>query len=280
MQKRDEYLAGVPCFVDSGRVDPGPALEFYGGLFGWEFEDVSPGGDAPSYFMARLEGLVVAGVGAQPWQDWEPTWNTYVRVDDAAAALERAGAAGGTVDQEPLEIGPAGTMATFTDPQGAQLSVWQAGQMQGAEGVNDPGAWVFSGLHTTDEQAALAFYGQVFGWEGAPGDPMIRRPGYQEFLSKADPDLPRRLEEFGAPEGFGDVVAQLIPAEGAASRWEVTFSVADADATAERARELGGEVVAEPADAPWVRNTVLRDPDGTQFVASQFVPPEGAAAQA
>ena len=78
MTKRNEYPAGVPCFVDSGRVDSAAAREFYGGLLGWEFENVSPGGDAPPYHMAKLGGLTVAGIGTQPEQDWDPAWNTYV----------------------------------------------------------------------------------------------------------------------------------------------------------------------------------------------------------
>ena len=52
----------------------------------------------------------------------------------------------------------------------------------------------------------------------------------------------------------------------------MTFSVDDADTTAERAADLGGEVVVPPFDAPWVRMTVIKDPQGTAFVASKFVP--------
>lgn len=55
--------------------------------------------------------------------------------------------------------------------------------------------------------------------------------------------------------------------------WDVTFSVADTDASVRRASELGGEVVVEPFEAPWVRAAVLRDPDGVAFNVSQFVPP-------
>ena len=47
----------------------------------------------------------------------------------------------------------------------------------------------------------------------------------------------------------------------------------DADAAAERATELGGEVVVPPLDAPWVRMTVLKDPQGATFTASKYVPP-------
>ena len=84
----------------------------------------------------------------------------------------------------------------------------------------------------------------------------------------------------GAPEGFADAVASIVLmtddgfGEDAPAHWGVTFAVEDADATAERAVELGGEVLTPPFDAPWVRTTVLRDPQGAVFTASKFVPPE------
>jgi len=52
----------------------------------------------------------------------------------------------------------------------------------------------------------------------------------------------------------------------------VTFAVDDADAIAEKADELGGNVVVPPFDAPWVRMTVVSDPQGATFTASKFVP--------
>jgi predicted enzyme related to lactoylglutathione lyase len=51
----------------------------------------------------------------------------------------------------------------------------------------------------------------------------------------------------------------------------VTFGVDDADAAAGKAAELGGTVVVTPFDAPWVRMTVVADPQGATFIASQFV---------
>ena len=52
----------------------------------------------------------------------------------------------------------------------------------------------------------------------------------------------------------------------------MTFAVDDADATAERAEALGGQVVVAPFDGPWVRMTVITDPQGAMFTASKFVP--------
>jgi hypothetical protein len=84
------------------------------------------------------------------------------------------------------------------------------------------------------------------------------------------------MEATGAPAGFEDVVATLVPLpndrSGEPPHWSVTFGVDDADAIADRAAELGGEIVIRPTDAPWVRMTVIHDPQGASFVASQFVP--------
>lgn len=274
MTTRKEYPAGVPCFVDSGRVDSAAAREFYSGLFGWEFENVSPDEGSP-YHMAKLGGHTVAGVGTQPDQDWDPVWNTYVSVADADATAAAVEQAGGTVVMAPFDIGPAGRMAVLVDPSGAQFCIWRAGMTPGSEVVNDVGAVVFNTLHTPDLPGVIDFYAAVFGWEMQAEGPqswMIRLPGYHEDQDKLSPGFSKGMEEMGAPEGFADVVAQVVP-DGPA-RWEVTFAVDDADAAAAKAIELGGQVVSEPADAPWVRETTIRDPDGAQFVASQFVAPE------
>jgi hypothetical protein len=79
----------------------------------------------------------------------------------------------------------------------------------------------------------------------------------------------------GAPEGFVDVVATLAligdEQPDTPPHWNVTFAVDDANAIAERASELGGQVVVAPMDVPWARITVIADPQGATFTASQFV---------
>jgi predicted enzyme related to lactoylglutathione lyase len=80
------------------------------------------------------------------------------------------------------------------------------------------------------------------------------------------------------PEGFEDAVAWLAPMASnefpadVPAHWSITFAVDDADAIAARAAELGGEVKVPPFDAPYVRMTVLSDPQGATFTASKYVP--------
>jgi predicted enzyme related to lactoylglutathione lyase len=279
MPERDGYLPGVPCWADTTQPDPKSALAFYSGLFGWEFEDAMPSGSPVSYFIARLRGGDVAAVGPQP-EGAPPAavWNTYVAVDSADEAAARVLAAGGRVVMEPFDVSDAGRMAVFTDPEGAAFSVWQAKEHRGWRIVNEAGSVSFNTLNTRDADAARSFYGAVFGWETLnPGHgEMWRLPGYGDHLEQSDPGLRERMAQASAPEGFEDVVAALNPIAAGQpdvpAHWGVTFAVDDADATAAKAAELGGKVVLPPGDFPWVRMTIIADPQGATFTASKFVP--------
>jgi predicted enzyme related to lactoylglutathione lyase len=286
MLERDGYPAGVPCWVDTGQPDPEAAAKFYGGLFGWEFEDRMPA-DAPGrYFVGQLRGRDVAAVGSQPeGMPPTPAWNTYVWVDSANETAAKAKDAGGNVLMEPFDIPGAGRMAVLSDPEGAAFCVWQAREHRGAQIVNEPGTWNFSELNTRDPEGAKAFYGAVFGWEAASAElgeggstwSWFRVPGYGDYLAERDPDLRDRLAEDSAPEGFEDAVTVLMPMgsdqDDAPPHWSITFAVDDADAIASKAAELGGKVLVPPFDAPYVRMTVISDPQGAVFTASKYVPP-------
>ena len=43
MTPRETYPPGVTCFVDTERTDVDAAMAFYGGLFGWSFEERDAG---------------------------------------------------------------------------------------------------------------------------------------------------------------------------------------------------------------------------------------------
>ena len=278
MPERDGYIPGVPCWVDTSQPDPEAAVDFYSGLFGWEFEDVMPPGSEGKYFIARLHGGDVAAVGSIP-ESAPPTamWNTYVWVESADETASEVRAADGGVLMEPFDVMDAGRMAVFTDREGAAFCVWQAKEHKGARVVNEPGSLNFNGLNTRDVGGAKSFYGSVFGWDtlAAGGAEMWTLPGYGDYLERDDPDLRKRVAEVGGPAGFEDVVASINPIADdkpdVPAHWSVTFAVDDADAIAEKAAKLGGKVAVPPFDAPWVRMTVITDPQGATFIASQFV---------
>jgi len=278
MSERDRYIPGVPCWVDTSQPDQQAALAFYSGLFGWEFQNIMPESDS-AYFVGRIRGQdagAVAGLaeGAPP----VATWNTYIWVENAAETASKVVLAGGTALTEPFDVQEHGRMAVLADPEGAVFCVWEARAHRGAAIVNEPGSVNFNGLHTRDLDRAKAFYGEVFGWTTltVPGGMTAwTLPGYGDFLARDRPTIHEEMVALGAP-GFEDVVAtvRLIGDDqpGTHAHWDVTFAVDDADAIAATATELGGAVVVAPFDAPYVRMTVIADPQGATFIASKFVP--------
>ncbi len=280
MPERNGYIPGVPCWLDTSQPDPEAAVDFYRGLFGWEFEDVMPPGSEGKYFIARLRGGDVAAVGSIP--EAAPAvamWNSYVWVESADDTASKVRDAGGGVLMEPFDVMGAGRMAVFTDPEGAAFCVWEAKEHRGARVVNEPGSLNFNGLNTRDVEGAKSFYGSVFGWTTLAldgGAEMWTLPGYGDYLERDNPDLRKQMAEADAPQGFEDVVASIDPIPDdqpdTPAHWSVTFAVDDADATAAKATELGGKVIVPPLDAPWVRMTIINDPQGATFIASKFVP--------
>ena len=104
-------------YFEIGTPDPAAARTFYGSLFGWQLDDdVEPGG----------YGFVDGGKGGL-WDTSEMgggTWAVfYVHVDDVAATIAAAVAAGASVVL-PLVDNGAIEFAHLTDPAGSRFGVW------------------------------------------------------------------------------------------------------------------------------------------------------------
>lgn len=280
MTDHERYIPGVPCWTDAEFADPQAATDFYSGLFGWQCEDTMPEGAPGHYFMARVGGKDAAAISSRHDGSPDvPVWNTYVWVDSVDDTVTKVVAAGGRVVGDPADVFDAGRMAVIEDLEGAHVSLWQAGQHRGALAVNEHGGVVFNDLHTRDLDRAVAFYGAVFGWEVlelGPGASMWALPAYGDHLEAMQPGLRASMAEMGAPSGFENVVASIVQIDvgdaDTTPHWGVTFAVDDADEAAATARQLGGKVLSEPTDRPWVRDTTIEDSRGAVFVASQFVP--------
>jgi hypothetical protein len=109
LPERDGYITGVPCWVDTRQPDPDAAADFYGGLFGWEFEEAMSAGSPGRYPIARLRGGDVAAVSSQP------------STDDPDATAATAADLGGTVVVAPVDA-PHSRLTVLRDPQGATVS--------------------------------------------------------------------------------------------------------------------------------------------------------------
>lgn len=80
MSERDDYPAGVPCWVDTSQPDVGVAKDFYAAVFGWDYDGPGPmpESDNGGYWVAQSNGRAVAGIAAlPPGMPLNNNWNTY-----------------------------------------------------------------------------------------------------------------------------------------------------------------------------------------------------------
>lgn len=259
------YPHGLFSWTDVSLPEPAAGSEFYTALFGWEAEDQhTPDGDYV-YTMFSRDGRVVAGMGPRSLDEGDagapPMWTAYVAVDDLDETLRRWTDAGGGVIMGATDVMAAGRMAVVSDPQGAVLALWEAGEHRGAEAFGEPGTMVWNELNTPDPGSAREFYGAALGWEfeatdaGPTGEYwMIRVQG------KAD-DEPYRADAYnGGVLAMGEDWPEEVP-----PHWMVYFGVEDTDAAVERLTGLGGRVSVPPFDTPAGRIAVVSDPQGGTF---------------
>ena len=167
MQETTEYAPGTFCWVELGTTDAEGAKKFYGGLFGWGFNDNLMGPDMV-YTILKLDGKDVGGLYHMPSemtsQGVLPHWMSYVSVKSADEAAAKAKSLGATLMKEPFDVGDAGRMSVIQDPTGAVFSIWQAGVNPGAGIYNVPNSLCWNELATPDTAKAGEFYTALFGW--------------------------------------------------------------------------------------------------------------------
>ncbi|WP_170026285.1 VOC family protein [Actinomadura oligospora] len=239
---------GTPSYVDIGIPDIARAKTFYGGLFGWSFQNLGP--DAMGYEAVMLNGQMIAGMVQVPadstgGRHW---WNLYFATDDADGTIKRIADAGGEVVQPVGDVFEHGRMAMAKDPSGAQFGLWQGKSMPGSGIVNEPGSFAWEELHTRDTAAARSFYQTVFDLRPEKVD---AGPD-EEFHVLARPDN-RPIGGIARDE------KREFPL------WVMYFEVTDTDQAVQRVKDGGGVLRGGPWDTPYGRMADVRDPFGVEF---------------
>jgi predicted enzyme related to lactoylglutathione lyase len=251
-----EPLVGKVIWRDLITEDIDAARRFYGGLFGWEFEE-SKGADGRRYVLARHGNVYVSGIVpvASPGDGMRLSrWLPYVSVADVDAAVARSASAGAAVAVAARNVN-LGRVAAIVDPEGAVLGFAQSdiGDPDDRTTAGAPGRPVWSELLSDDPEAAAAFYRSVVGYEVRR---IARRGGTYTILGSAGVDRAGIL---------ANPTTQWRPL------WLTYFAVSDPEAAAERARELGGRILLKPS--PQIREgsmAVVTDPSGAVLVLQRF----------
>jgi predicted enzyme related to lactoylglutathione lyase len=250
--QRTSYAPGTFCWADLGTTDVESARSFYTDLFGWESEDQET--DSGLYIMFKQNGRPVVAIYEQGAErltaGWNPTWVSYVSVDDADAVAARAGELGAEIIQDPFDVMEAGRMALAADPTGATFAIWQPGNHFGAGVVNDVGTMSWNELRTPDQKTASDFYSQLFGWNI---DALPMGDGNDYIIVKV------------GDRSNGGITPMSHTDDDAAPQWTVYFTVQDINESADRVDHLGGNVLVTPFEAPNGKFSIVQDPQGAVF---------------
>jgi uncharacterized protein len=244
-----DFAPGTPSWVDLGSPDVDASIAFYGDVFGWTASDPGPP-EAGGYRFFLQDSKMVAGIGPLMNEGQPPAWLNYVTVADADAAAATARDAGATVWVGPMDVMDVGRFAIISDPTGAALGLWEPRRHTGAELVNEPVSLAWNELTTRDTEAAKPFYAATFGWEAETA-----QMGDIEYTT---------WQLDGKPVGGMLAMGEQFPAQVPA-HWLAYFAVEDADATVERIRAAGGDVMYGPVDIPAGRFAVAGDPHRAVF---------------
>lgn len=122
--------------------------------------------------------------------------------------------------------------------------------MAQAEAVAPPimhGSWVWHELMTSNTAGAKRFYREMFGWTANDIEMM---PGfYYTTFTKNGKDL-------GGMMAIGPEHGDMTPG------WGVYIAVDDVDSAADKAEDLGGQIVVPAHDIPVGRWAMVKDPAG------------------
>ena len=114
-------MAGSMVHYEIPAGDTAKAREFWGGLFGWEFQAYE--GSPTEYHMARIDDS--SGSAIYEADGDKRGGRTYFDVDDIYAGRDRVSELGGTAG-EAMPVPSMGWFAVCTDNQGNEFGLWQS----------------------------------------------------------------------------------------------------------------------------------------------------------
>jgi predicted enzyme related to lactoylglutathione lyase len=229
------------------------AKQFYSTLLGWHPNDQPMGPDA-YYTMLEVGGKSVGALYSmdkdQLARGIPSQWNAYVAVANVDDATKKAESLGATIVLAPFDVMDVGRMSVINDPTGAKLSLWQPKLHQGAQLVDDPGAFCWYELQTTDPDRAKEFYTMLFGWETG---------GNEEYIEWKKDD-----------KTFGGMM-KIKPEWGPVPpHWLSYVNVPNVEDTTSKAKTLGANVFVPPMEIPNTgKFSILADPQGAVIALYQ-----------
>jgi hypothetical protein len=226
-----EYQVGKFVWHDL-LTDKVPEVKnFYGELFGWEFE----GNDDPkaAYTLIKHNGKPIGGIFYTDLKKDlnESQWLSYLSVSDVDSAAKIIEANGGIVHRKPWDMENRGRLAVVTDNQGALLVLFRSSTGDPAESEPAINEWMWDELFSNDQEASLNFYEKLVGYHHESN--VVRDTAVYQVLMIEDKPRAGILQN---------------PFERVRPNWLPYIRVKDPVALVEQVEDLGGQVYLAPRE--------------------------------
>jgi predicted enzyme related to lactoylglutathione lyase len=221
-------LRGKFVWHELATTDTAAAAAFYPKVTTWKTQAWEK--DASYTMLMGSKGPAggVMALGAEGGAN--PYWITYVGSPDIAATVEAAKKLGATVVKDVTDVPTGGKFAILKDPQGATFAVYMpAPGTPSDSSAPEVGEFSWHELATTDSEAAMRFYQQLFGWDKGRVHDMGGGMSYQLFN-----------------HGGREVGGIFKGDAGMPTAWTCYVRVDDASKAANAAKSAGGRVLNGP----------------------------------
>jgi predicted enzyme related to lactoylglutathione lyase len=242
------------------------AKKFYTKLVGWKTQ---PWPLDPGYTVCHAGDVPTAGMMAMTPDipaEAPPHWMQYIGTRDVDGTAEAAVRGGGSIIKPPSDMQGAGRYAVLQDPQGAMFAIIDPENARREPDGSPPPLAMFSWheLATTDNEAAFAFYSNLFGWDAITRMDMGPLGVYLVFGQN------------GVQKGG---IYNKPPDHPAAPNWLPYAHVPNVDTSVGVAQSGGATVMIGPMEVPGgSRIAVITDPTGAAFAIHSY--PAAASADA
>jgi len=253
--KNPQATQGRFAWHDLMTTDPQAATAFYTAVVGWSTQEWA--GSQP-YTLWKAGDAMVGGVMQLPdaavQQGSPPHWLTYIETQDIDETYALATKLGARTYVPPTDIPTVGRFAVLADPQGATFALFTPlpSDNPPMKNLDRAGEFSWHELMTTQQDAAWAFYEELFGWKKTSAMDMGDHGVYQMFGLTSE-----------IPLGGIYTISEGM---GAPPNWLPYIRVDSADAAAERVKQHGGTIKNGPMEVPGGdRITICADPQGCVF---------------
>ena len=244
-QEPGSYLPGKFVRADLVTNNLAAATAFYGDLFGWQYK-THPGRAIILGDERELGAIFQRDLPADTTR--KPRWVAYMSVPDVAAAGQVVNSNGGSTLLAPRSVPDLGTLAIFTDAEGAVFGAIHLNAGDPEDYLAESGEWIWIALTSLDPVKASDFYRLLAPYE-LFDNTMSERSGSYVLAS----------------EGYARAGLMAIPAARTDLQpvWLPFVRVESIVDAVDKTTRLGGKVLVAPRpDLAAGRAAVIADPTG------------------